>query len=70
LTFVYGNGVIKDEQTGSTWNVFGRATDEALAGTQLEQLFAYPHFWFAWAAFRPDTLIWEPGLVADEAWGE
>jgi len=69
LTFVQVDGVISDEQTGSQWNVFGRAVAGELAGTQLDPLFAHPHFWFAWRAFRPDTLIWEPGMVADAAWG-
>jgi hypothetical protein len=59
LTFVRdGDGVIRDEQTGSAWNVFGTATDGELAGQQLRQRLAAPHFWFAWAAFQPDTLIY------------
>ncbi|MFP4321955.1 MAG: DUF3179 domain-containing protein [Anaerolineales bacterium] len=71
LTFtVEDETTIVDEQTGSTWNVFGAATSGELEGTQLEKLTAHPHFWFAWAAFRPDTLLWEPGMVADEAWAE
>lgn len=68
LTFISEGNVIKDEQTGSTWNVFGRATAGELTDTQLELILSYPHFWFAWAAFRPDTLVWEPGLIADAAW--
>lgn len=68
LTFVSENNVIQDEQTGSTWNVFGRAVDGELKDTRLELQLSYPHFWFAWAAFRPDTLIWESGLIADETW--
>jgi hypothetical protein len=68
LTFSAEEGVITDDETGSVWNVFGRATEGELEDTQLEQQFAYPHFWFAWAAFRPDTLIWELDMVADEAW--
>lgn len=70
LNFVSTDGVIQDEQTGSTWNVFGTATAGDLSGTQLQQINAFPHFWFAWAAFRPDTLIWETGLLADEAWAD
>ncbi len=59
LTFsVDGDGVIRDDQTGSAWNVFGTATDGALSGSQLRQEFAFPHFWFAWAAFRPETQIY------------
>ena len=66
LTFSVDGTTITDDQTGSTWNVFGQAIDGELAGTQLEQRLAYPHFWFAWAAFRPDTLLWEPGLIFDD----
>lgn len=59
LTFVRdAEGAIRDEQTGSAWNVFGTATDGDLAGQQLRQRLAAPHFWFAWAAFQPDTLIY------------
>ena len=46
-----------DEQTGSTWNVFGRATDGELAGAQLDQLPHVDTFWFAWSTFRPDSAI-------------
>jgi len=28
-----------------------------LAGCQLKQEIAFPHFWFAWAAFKPETDI-------------
>ncbi|NWF70637.1 MAG: DUF3179 domain-containing protein [Chloroflexi bacterium] len=59
LTFVYGeDGAIRDEQTGSLWNIFGTALEGELAGAQLQQEFAFPHLWFAWAAFRPDTLVY------------
>ena len=59
LTFsVDRQGLIRDEQTGSTWNVFGTATDGDLTGSSLRQELAFPHFWFAWAAFRPETRIY------------
>lgn len=58
LTFTLDDGVIRDEQTDSTWNVFGTATVGELEGQQLRQRLAAPHFWFAWAAFQPDTLIY------------
>ena len=31
--------------------------ERVLAGAKLRQPHAFPHFWFAWAAFYPDTLI-------------
>ena len=51
-------GRIVDEQTGSEWNVFGTALSGELAGSQLRQHLAFPHFWFAWAAFRPETRVY------------
>ena len=51
-------GRIIDEQTGSQWNVFGTALSGELAGSQLRQRLAFPHFWFAWAAFRPETRVY------------
>ncbi len=51
-----GDGFV-DVQTGSTWNVLGRATDGELVGTQLEQLPHVDTFWFAWSTFRPDSAI-------------
>ena len=61
LTFVRNGGEdapITDRQTGSTWDVTGRALDGPLAGTQLERTGHGDHFWFAWAAFVPHTDIW------------
>ena len=59
LTFSYDGGVITDNETGSRWNIFGQAISGPLEGGQLEQILAYPHFWFAWAAFSPETAVWE-----------
>jgi hypothetical protein len=56
--FVDEQGVIRDEQTNSQWNVFGRAEAGDLADSQLTREIAGPHFWFAWAAFRPQTLVY------------
>jgi hypothetical protein len=59
LTFsVNADGTIRDDQTGSAWNVFGTAVEGELSGRQLRQELAFPHFWFAWAAFRPETRIY------------
>lgn len=59
LTFMLADdGTITDEQTGSTWNVFGEAVEGELAGERLQLQFAAPHFWFAWAAFRPETAVY------------
>ncbi len=60
LTFVSDNGVLKDHETGSVWNVLGTAESGPLAGTQLAPVVSINHFWFSWAAFRPETRIFEP----------
>ncbi|MCI0712461.1 MAG: DUF3179 domain-containing protein [Chloroflexi bacterium] len=65
LTFVADGTTITDEQTSSTWNIFGVATDGELAGTQLTQVISITHFWFAWQAFHT-TVIWEPGTTTDQ----
>ena len=52
------DGGFVDEQTGSLWNAFGEAVDGELEGAQLAWINAFPHFWFAWAAFYPDTLVY------------
>ena len=49
---------ITDAETGSTWDVTGRAIDGPLAGSRLEPVAHGDHFWFAWAAFVPNTEIW------------
>jgi hypothetical protein len=59
LTFyVDEQGNLRDQETESTWNTFGRATAGPLQGTQLLQQVSGPFFWFAWAAFKPDTRIY------------
>ncbi|MGH2538267.1 MAG: DUF3179 domain-containing protein, partial [Candidatus Promineifilaceae bacterium] len=59
LTFVFLDGRIKDEETGSTWDVFGQAIAGPLAGRALAPLAHGDPFWFAWAAFKPDTIIYQ-----------
>ncbi|MEX1171661.1 MAG: DUF3179 domain-containing protein [Chloroflexota bacterium] len=51
---------ITDAETGSAWSITGRATSGPLAGAQLEPVVHGDHFWFAWAAFEPDTELWSP----------
>ncbi len=59
LTFAFSDGRIVDEQTGSRWNIVGQATDGPLAGQALTAVVAINHFWFSWAAFRPDTRVYQ-----------
>jgi hypothetical protein len=60
LTFVDEDGRIVDEETGSEWNVLGLAIDGPLAGSRLDEHVNGTHFWFAWAAFQPETRVWQP----------
>ena len=60
LTFQRQGPVIVDDQTGSTWNILGHARSGELAGQRLTPIVHADHFWFSWAAFRPDTLIYAP----------
>ncbi len=60
LTFKADDGVFQDEETGTTWNVLGLGVDGPLAGRALEPIVHADHFWFSWAAFRPDTIIYQP----------
>lgn len=59
LTLFQRNEYFMDEETGSTWNLSGQAVDGPMEGASLEPVpEAYPAFWFAWAAFHPDTDLW------------
>ncbi len=55
LTFTAEGESFVDDQTSSTWNVFGEAVAGTLSGTTLEPVTFVRTFWFSWAAFRPDT---------------
>jgi hypothetical protein len=49
----------RDRETGSTFDITGRATDGPLAGERLPQVRHDQQFWFALAAFVPDARILE-----------
>lgn len=58
-SFAWDGEAFVDEETGSRWDLFGRAVDGELEGSELD---AIPHdntLWFAWAAFEPETRIFE-----------
>lgn len=51
--------VLTDAETGSTWDAFtGVAIDGPLAGRQLERIKSTAVFWFGWADFHPETLVY------------
>ena len=57
LTFAANGGEFVDLETGSGWNIFGQGVSGPHAGQQLTPVAHANHFWFAWAAFRPDTVL-------------
>ena len=59
LTFSLNGGRIVDDQTGSQWNVLGQAVNGELQGSRLREVLHGDHFWFAWAAFKPATVIYQ-----------
>ncbi len=61
LTFSLDGERLVDDQTGSEWNILGEAVAGPLAGKRMEQIVHGDHFWFAWAAFNPDTIIYGGG---------
>jgi hypothetical protein len=59
LTFYSSDNEIYDEETNSRWNLLGIAEEGPLEGGKLEMLVAADVFWFAWAAYFPETEIYE-----------
>jgi hypothetical protein len=50
-------GRFRDRETGSVWLLSGRAVEGPLASSRLVPVPHGNHFWFAWAAFRPDARL-------------
>ncbi len=67
LTFKAEGDRILDEQTGSAWNILGEAVEGPLAGKRLRRIVHSDHFWFAWAAFEPDTRVYQGMSMTGEA---
>lgn len=59
LTFdAQGDDTFKDRETGSTWDLLGKATAGPLAGASLAPAVHTNHFWFAWAAFNEGSPVY------------
>ena len=58
LTFRADGDTLMDNETGSVWNILGKAVEGPLAGRELTPIVHGDHFWFAWGTFKPDTLIY------------
>ena len=52
--------MVRDLETGTTWNLLGQTMEGELKGNQLYQIPAHNAFWFAWATFWQDTAVYEP----------
>ncbi len=59
LTFRAEGDKFVDNETGSTWSLLGQAIDGPSTGQQLTPIVHANHLWYAWAAFKPDTLIYQ-----------
>ena len=60
LTFELVGGLFKDRETGSMWSIIGESVAGELQVATLPPVIHANHFWFAWAAFKPDTRIYGP----------
>jgi len=58
LTFSLKDDNFVGDQTGATWNILGEALEGEMAGKFLTPIAHGNHFWFAWGAFNPETLIY------------
>ena len=52
-----GPRTFRDRETDSRWSLAGIAIEGPLAGRRLTALPHQDAFWFAWAAFQPDTAL-------------
>src|SRR5258708_26919433 len=60
LTFTFEGTNFVDKETGSVWDLLGRATSGQLVGKTLTPAVAVNSFWFAWAAYQPKTRVYQP----------
>ena len=59
MTLRKEGGVFLDQETGSTWNILGKAIAGALKGHSLPPVFHTQPFWFYWQALHPDTEVYQ-----------
>ena len=67
LTLAWEDGSLRDLETGSTWDLAGRAVAGPLRGERLHSVAHGNHFWFSWVVFRPDTRVWSEAETPTEA---
>jgi hypothetical protein len=61
LSFEQRGEQILDRETGSEWDIFGRAVAGPLKGERLKPADSGVHFAFAWLAFNPRSEIYSAG---------
>ncbi|MBI3042303.1 MAG: DUF3179 domain-containing protein [Betaproteobacteria bacterium] len=61
-----GEGIF-DRETGSEWDIFGRAIAGPLRGQRLKPADSGVHFAFAWLAFNPQSEIFSPAAASTPA---
>ena len=47
----------QDIQTGSTWDLQGRAITSQLEGTALEFVPSFISEWYGWSGYHPETIL-------------
>ncbi len=63
-----GDSGFVDAETSTRWNILGEAVEGPLAGSELPKVEHLDTFWFAIAAFNPDTVvITADGVLAPQA---
>ena len=67
LAFGTQDGQLMDRQTGTSWGWDGRALSGPLddEGARLRRLTSTTMYWFAWAAFYPDTSLYGGSTAAE-----
>jgi hypothetical protein len=68
LSFRAEGDAVRDEQTGSRWEISGRAAEGPLAGRQLRYLHSGVEEFHIWGAFHPGTEVFGETLGASEPW--
>jgi hypothetical protein len=58
-----GPDLLRDRETGTRWDLSGRAIAGPLAGARLTPLRYVDTYWFAWVALHPGATVW-PALAA------
>ncbi|MBC8047329.1 MAG: DUF3179 domain-containing protein, partial [Fimbriimonadaceae bacterium] len=61
LEFNYDEATLslKDTNTNSTWNYYGKCIEGILVGKQLTSIQSYQEFWHSWKTFHPNTTVYQ-----------